>query len=110
MENTMMPKPPIHWVRLRQSRMSLGTDSTSAIMVEPVVVKPDMASKKASVKLGSVCPIRYGRQPNRDKVSHDTDTMNTPLWLVMRTPFALCEATNRIKLVSKVISAEKGML
>ena len=54
MVNTMIAKPPIHWVMLRQSRMSLGRLSMRVMMVAPVVVKPDSASKKPSVKLGTV--------------------------------------------------------
>ncbi len=54
MVNTMMAKPPTHCVMLRHRRMSLGTASILAKMVAPVVVKPDNASKKPSVKLGTL--------------------------------------------------------
>ena len=46
---TMIPMPPSHWVRSRQKRMPLGLDWISVSTVAPVVVKPDMASKNASV-------------------------------------------------------------
>ena len=46
---TMMPMPPSHCKSARQSRMPGGAVSSPVITVEPVVVMPDMASKKASV-------------------------------------------------------------
>ena len=46
---TMMPMPPSHWSRARHSRMPGGAESRPVITVEPVVVTPDMDSKKASV-------------------------------------------------------------
>ncbi len=48
-ESRIMPRPPIHCVRLRQKSSPLGRDSMSLMMEAPVVVKPDMVSKKASV-------------------------------------------------------------
>ena len=41
----MMPMPPSHWVRERQTRTLSDTTFRSVITVEPVVVKPDMDSK-----------------------------------------------------------------
>jgi hypothetical protein len=61
-----MPIPPIQWVRLRQNKMLFGKDSTSVRMVAPVVVKPDMVSKKASVKEGIVPLIRKGKVPKSE--------------------------------------------
>ena len=46
-----MPSPPIHWVSDRQKSSPSGRVSTSSMTVAPVVVNPDMFSKKASVKL-----------------------------------------------------------
>ena len=48
---TIMPIPPSHCRIARQSNMPRGAWSKSDITVEPVVVKPDIASKKASVML-----------------------------------------------------------
>jgi hypothetical protein len=45
---TMMPMPPSHWVRARQSSRERGASSMCSITVDPVVVKPDTASKSAS--------------------------------------------------------------
>ena len=57
MAKQTIPKPPIHWVRLRQKRMPCGWLSMLSIMVAPVVVNPDMVSKKALVML-STLPLR----------------------------------------------------
>ena len=75
MGKTMMAKPPIHCVMLRHSRMSFGTVSMQGRMVAPVVVKPDSASKKASVKLGTLLLSRYGMAPKSDNTSHEMQTM-----------------------------------
>jgi len=45
----MMPSPPSHCRMPRHSRMPGGAVSRPTITVAPVVVMPDMASKKASV-------------------------------------------------------------
>jgi hypothetical protein len=44
----MIPIPPSHWVRDRQSRRALGAPSIWVITVDPVVVKPATDSKIAS--------------------------------------------------------------
>jgi len=43
--------------------------------VAPVVVKPDMVSKKAFVKLGMAPESRKGRQPNSEKKTQPRVTM-----------------------------------
>ena len=47
MAKTMIPIPPIQCVMLRQNKTPLGTTSISANTEDPVVVYPDMVSKKA---------------------------------------------------------------
>jgi hypothetical protein len=47
----MNPIPPIHWVRLLQKRIPCNCDSTFVRIVAPVVVNPEIDSKKASPKL-----------------------------------------------------------
>ena len=46
---TSTPMPPTQWEKLRQNSIPWLMDSTSVRMVEPVVVKPETISKKASV-------------------------------------------------------------
>ncbi|OPY08667.1 MAG: hypothetical protein A4E67_00933 [Syntrophaceae bacterium PtaB.Bin038] len=47
-ERMMIPMPPSHWVRARQKRMPLEVPSRFDRTEAPVVVNPDMVSKKAS--------------------------------------------------------------
>ena len=49
MVKNIMPKPPIQWVSERQKSKPWGRASTSSMIVAPVVVKPDIVSRKASV-------------------------------------------------------------
>ena len=48
---TMIPMPPTHCSSARHIRMPGGALSRPTMTVEPVVVRPDMASNTASVKL-----------------------------------------------------------
>ena len=48
MTNTSTPIPPTQWVKLRQNRPPRLRGSISVRMLEPVVVKPETVSKKAS--------------------------------------------------------------
>ena len=47
-----IPKPPIHCVKLRQNSSECGKLSRLSMTVKPVVVKPDIVSKKQSVMVG----------------------------------------------------------
>ena len=44
-----IPNPPIHWIIALQRRMGLSLISRSEIIVDPVVVSPETASKIASI-------------------------------------------------------------
>jgi len=44
----MIPIPPIHCMNVRQKREVFGVRSTAFIMVNPVLVQPDIASKTLS--------------------------------------------------------------
>ena len=48
------PNPPIHCVILRQNKSPCGNDSILSKILAPVVVNPDMVSKKASVLVGNI--------------------------------------------------------
>ena len=45
----MIPIPPSHWLSWRQIRIDRSSASTSVTTVAPVVVKPDIPSKNASI-------------------------------------------------------------
>jgi len=81
-----MPSPPNQWMRLRQRRRLCGSVSMSVMAVAPVVVKPDMLSKKAAARRGS-CPLkRKGRVPTTVKSIHDSDTQRYPSRRLMLLP------------------------
>ena len=52
--------------------------STAVNMVEPVVVKPETVSKKASIKLGMSPESTKGSAPKRDIKIHARDTTARP--------------------------------
>ena len=72
--NRMIPMPPIHCMSERQKRMPWGRHSTSSRMVAPVVVNPDIVSKKASVRLVMLPWMRKGNMPNSEKMTHTAVT------------------------------------
>mgnify|MGYP000013346713 FL=1 len=55
--------PPIQWEKLRQNSVPWLSASTSVRIVEPVVVKPETVSKKASAKDG-ISPEMAARRLN----------------------------------------------
>ena len=61
----MMPMPPIQCIRLRQKRMEWGRPSMWSRAVAPVVVKPDIDSKKATATRSVTPPVRKGIMPKR---------------------------------------------
>ena len=63
----MIPKPPSHCIMLLQNKIPCGCSSILFKSVEPVVVKPDIASKKPSVTVLTVPLRRNGSMPNKAK-------------------------------------------
>ena len=76
--NTSTPMPPTQWVKLRQNSPLRLKGSTAVKIVDPVVVKPETVSKKASIKLGISPEITKGIAPNRDMAIHARDTTAKP--------------------------------
>ena len=72
--NTIIPIPPIQCVKLRQNNTPFGTISISFKIEAPVVVNPDMVSKKAFVILGIAPVAIYGIAPDKDITIHPKDT------------------------------------
>ena len=66
---TIIPMPPSHWRIARQRIIPFDVLSMSLIIVEPVVVNPETASKKESVKLRLPDEAINGRAANIDKIS-----------------------------------------
>jgi hypothetical protein len=79
---TIIPIPPIQWVRLLQKRIEYGRISTSFSTEAPVVEKPEVDSKKASIN-GGIAPLKiYGREPSTEKKTHDRVTDRKPSLLL----------------------------
>ena len=74
MVKNTIPIPPIHWVRLRQKSKPLGIASRSSMMVAPVLVKPDIVSKKALATSGTCPSSKKGLMPISVKSTHTIDT------------------------------------
>ena len=73
-KNTI-PIPPIHCVRLRQNSIPCESDSMLLSTEAPVVVKPDMVSKKASVILSTSPLSQNGIAPKHENSNHVKVTM-----------------------------------
>jgi len=67
----IIPIPPNHWSSALHSKIDLGDTSKFLIMVEPVVVIPDMLSKNESVTLNSRLEKIKGKDPNRAMLNQD---------------------------------------
>ena len=75
---TSTPIPPIKWAKLRQKRSECVKTLTSGKMVAPVVVNPELISKKASMMLG-ICPDKTkGSAPKKDQSTQQSATINIP--------------------------------
>ena len=75
----MIPRPPIHCIRLRQMMMPWLRWLTRFMTVAPVVVKPDMASKKASEMDNGSCSMNMkGIMPNAENTIHTMAVSRNP--------------------------------
>ena len=90
--------------------MSFDTPSILVRMVAPVVVKPESASKKASVKLGTLLLSRKGSPPNTDSTNHERQMVMTPSRWLMRWPRFFRVEKQSTRPVNTVMNAEKGIL
>src|SRR5512141_306439 len=77
-EMKIIPRPPIHCVKLLQKSIPCGKDSTSLMMLAPVVVKPEIDPKNASPKDFTDPLRRNGRVPKRLKISQAPVTIIYP--------------------------------
>jgi hypothetical protein len=71
-------------VKLLQNKIDLGNDSTSLRMEDPVVVKPEVDSKKAFMNDGIVSLKMKGNDPARERMIHPNDTdINPSLFVIV---------------------------
>src|SRR5688572_15564110 len=76
--STMMPMPPIQCSVWRHRFTDCGRSSRWLSTVEPVVVRPDTASKYASMKLRPGMAIMNGIAADADISVQDSDTSRKP--------------------------------
>ena len=76
---TIIPIPPSHWRMARQSNMLFGAISKLTITVEPVVVIPDILSKKASVIFKFKLENTNGKEPKMAILNHES-AVNKKAW------------------------------
>lgn len=76
MTSSRIPIPPTQCMPQRQSCMEGASASTLARTVAPVVVNPEVDSKKASVKVGNCGESQKGRAPKMKAPIH-TDAART---------------------------------
>ena len=75
---SIIPMPPIHWVRHRHMFMPWESDSTDSNTVAPVVVNPDMVSKNASLNVSGVEHMRNGSIPKQENRIHTRAVSRNP--------------------------------
>ncbi len=81
MATTMMPMPPNHCSIPRHRFRPTGSVSSRVKTVDPVVVSPDIASKKASTKRASVAPSTKGMAPKIGKTSQTPVVSRNVCWI-----------------------------
>jgi hypothetical protein len=69
-----MPMPPSQWVVARHKSIECGNSSMSVTTVAPVVVKPDIVSKKASANVGRMPELTKGKAPMAADRTHPSVT------------------------------------
>ena len=94
--STIMPSPPIQWLKLRQNNTERGRDSTSFSIEAPVVVKPEVDSKNASINDGIDPLIRKGSDPRVVRIIQEMETARKASLLLIFSPADFLENMNRI--------------
>ena len=74
----MIPMPPIHCISARQIVIECDIPSTERSTEHPVVVKPDIASKKASLTLRGLELSINGSIPKRENTTQTDAVSRNP--------------------------------
>ena len=72
------PIPPSQWVKDRQNSSPMGSPSMAVRMVAPVVVKPEMVSKKQSINGPNRPENQKGSAPNTPNSTQIRPTVKKP--------------------------------
>ena len=76
--NESMPRPPTHCIKALHKRIGRSKLNISDIIVEPVVVSPEVASNKASTKLKFADELANGIAHKIGNKNHNILTSNIP--------------------------------
>ncbi len=90
---TMIPMPPNHCSIERHSSSPRGMVSRLVNTVEPVVVRPDIASNMASVKSACEAPSMNGTAPASGSTIHTPEAIRKVCWRVRRSFTPLAQAS-----------------
>ena len=77
---TIIPIPPSHCSNALHNKILLGAFSRFAIIVDPVVVIPDILSKNESVKDKFKLEKKIGRDPKIATVIHESEVSKKACW------------------------------
>ena len=102
---TIIPIPPNHCKIPLHKRIPFGRSSSPDKTVEPVVVTPDTASKRASTNESWVLPIIKGIEPNSGNATHTPVVKRIVFWISRPSDFPFEHAIARKLPVNIVISA-----
>jgi hypothetical protein len=76
--NESIPRPPTHCIKALHKRIGRSKLNISVIIVEPVVVRPEVASNKASTKLKFAEEVANGIAHKMGNRNHNIFTTNIP--------------------------------
>jgi len=87
--------------------MLLGISSKFEIIVDPVVVIPDILSKKALVKEKSKSEKTKGKEPNIAMLNHDRAVRRNACCSVSLLPWSRLDRKNKVPKIIVTIDAPK---
>ena len=104
---TTIPIPPNHCIIARHKRILLGLLSKLGMIVAPVVVIPDMLSKKASLKEKSSFDSKKGKLP-KHATENQANVENKKVCLKFNLN-SLSRFANTNKIPKKIVTKEAAM-
>ncbi len=104
---TIIPIPPNHWSIALHNRIPFGVFSKSEIIVDPVVVIPDILSKKASVIERLKKELDYNinfLSSVENKLKNKSFVDNAPKDIVDKEKKKVNDANKKIEAIKKALS------
>ena len=103
-----IPNPPIHWIIALQRRMGLSLISRSEIIVDPVVVSPETASKIASTDESGFSPSINGREQISGQIHQSKFTTIIPNLAETLGVSPLDARATKRQIILEVVAAQKN--